>query len=64
VNPKHPVVYIIGSGTPDDNIKVLKHGLQKEIIDTIFSSVVLGLLFMVAQDDGLGKETINFLKDN
>ena len=63
MNLKHPAVYIIGSGTPDDDIKVLKLGLQKGIIDTVFSSVVLGLLFMVSQDYDLGKETINLLKD-
>jgi phosphoglycerate kinase len=62
-DPKHPVVYVLGGGKPDDNIKVLKHGFQKGIIDRVLSSGVLGLLFMVAREHNLGDETMNLLQN-
>jgi len=63
INPEHPVIYILGGGKPDDNIEVLKNGFQKSIIDRVLSSGVLGLLFMVAREYDLGKETVNSLRN-
>jgi phosphoglycerate kinase len=63
INPRHPVVYVLGGGKPDDNIKVLKHGFQKGIIDRVLSSGVLGLLFLAAREYNLGDETINLLRN-
>jgi len=61
--PRHPAVYILGGGKPDDNIKVLQHGFQEGIIDKVLSSGVLGLLFLVAREYNLGEETVNFLRN-
>jgi len=62
LNPERPNIYILGGAKPDDCIKIMNYGLEKNIIDEVLACGVLGELFLIAQGFELGEKTENFLK--
>lgn len=63
LKPRRPNVYVLGGAKPEDCIKIMNYGLDKNIIDGVLACGVLGELFLLAQGFELGKETENFLKE-
>jgi phosphoglycerate kinase len=63
LNPERPNIYILGGAKPDDCIKIMNYGLEKNIIDEVLACGVLGELFLIAQGFDLGEKTENFLKE-
>lgn len=63
LKPRRPNIYILGGAKPDDCIKIMNYGLEKNTIDSILVCGVLGELFLLAQGFELGKATENFLKE-
>jgi phosphoglycerate kinase len=63
LNPERPNIYILGGAKPDDCIKIMNYGLEKNIIDEVLVCGVLGELFLIAQGFELGEKTENFLKE-
>ncbi len=60
--PRKPLVLVIGGAKPDDSLKIMKHWLEKKIVDKILTSGVVGELVLLASGCKLGKPTMDYLE--
>ncbi|MEW6329020.1 MAG: phosphoglycerate kinase, partial [Candidatus Micrarchaeota archaeon] len=59
---KKPLVLVLGGAKPDDSLKIMKHWLEKKIVDKVLTSGVVGELVLLASGCKLGRPTMDFLE--
>ena len=61
-NPKKPLVLVVGGAKPEDSLKIMRHWLEKKIVDKILTCGVVGELVLLASGCKLGQPTMDFLE--
>jgi phosphoglycerate kinase len=63
LNANRPRIFILGGVKPDDCVKIMKHMLEKEILDKSLTCGLLGQLLLVASGVNLGQPSTDRLRE-
>ncbi len=62
LNPKRPNMFILGGAKPEDCVNIMKHLLDKNIVDKVLSCGLVGQLVLMSRGINIGVDNQAFLE--
>jgi phosphoglycerate kinase len=62
LNPKHPMVAVLGGAKPEECISMMENMFRKNSLDIVLTCGTVGEIFLIAKGYNLGKPTADFFK--
>ncbi|MBI3588254.1 phosphoglycerate kinase [Candidatus Micrarchaeota archaeon] len=59
----HPVFYYLGGAKAEDYVGVMRNALEKQVVDKIYTSGIIGNLCLIARGNKLPEPTMRYLRE-